>query len=112
MATAPVDMTDMFAREIGIQSLDPDWLFGGRYAHLPAGCKDRLLDYLQTGEYPGAFLEGVIINDLAMAVNYGIGTEYESWYAHLPLLVKWVYNNCPGNRVGRDNYMRLVKNRR
>jgi hypothetical protein len=81
------------------------------YAALPDDLKARLLAYLQTGAYPGKFLEGVLTNDLQLAVNYGQFTEYEPWYAHLPLLVKWVYNNCPFNKVGRENYMRLVKNR-
>lgn len=104
-----VDMTNMAEREIGVQRLDPAFLFGGRYGVLPAALQGRLLAYLQTGEYPGKFLEGVIINDLRQTVNYGIGTEYEPWYAHLPLLVKWVYNNCPGGFVGLENYTRHVK---
>jgi hypothetical protein len=102
---------DMFEHEIGIQSLDPAFLFDGNYANLPDAVKARLLDYLKTGNYPGKFLEGVLINDLRQTINYGQGTEYEPWYAFLPLLVKWAYNNCPGNLVGRDNYMRHVKNR-
>ena len=103
-----VDMTDMFAREIGIQALDPDVLFGGRYSEIPDDIKARLLAYLQTGEYPGKFLEGVLTNDLKKAVNYCIGTEDSAWYAHLPILVKWVYNNCPGQFVGPDGYARHV----
>jgi len=102
---------NVFEREVGIQNLDPSFLFDGPYAELPEDLRARLLAYLQTGEYPGKFLEGVIINDLRQTVNHGQGTEYERWYAYLPLLVKWAYNNCPGNYVGISNYARWVKHR-
>jgi len=97
--------------EIAIRNHDPAGLFGGRYAEIPEEIKQRLLAYLQTGEYPGQFLEGVITNDLRKTVNSARGTEYEQWYVHVPLLVWWVHNRCPGNAIGYSNYMERVDNR-
>lgn len=97
--------------DLGCAQLDPKALFHGRYSELLPVIKMRLFDYLKDGTYPGAFLQGVITNDLRLTVNSARATEYEAWYAQLPLLVWWVYNQAPACYVGYENYFKHVKQR-
>lgn len=70
--------------------------FKGDYAQIPPHMQEAIRSYVIKGIAPGHFLQGVITNDLRMAVNHADMTN-------LPLLklyAQWFYNVAPGNCHG------------
>ena len=74
--------------------------FEGDYDVIPPHMRDAIMRYATKRLRPGSFLEGVICNDLKMAV---CSADREN----LPLLktyVLWFHNQCPAFLVGKENF--------
>jgi hypothetical protein len=70
--------------------------FEGGYAQIPPHMQEAIRRYVVQGLAPGQFLQGVISNDLRMAVGHADQTN-------LPLIklyVQWFYNVAPAACYG------------
>tara|TARA_R110000751_G_scaffold24314_3_gene67130 strand:- start:458 stop:772 length:315 start_codon:yes stop_codon:yes gene_type:complete len=68
---------------------------------LPEHLRDGLARYLDRGLNPGSFLTAVLQNNLEMA----IGHADEDSLAALPEIVRFFYNELPGNCWGSPREM-------
>ena len=76
--------------------------FDGDYEVIPQHMRDAIMLYATKRVRPGSFLEGVICNDLKMAI---CNADCEN----LPLVktyVLWFHNRCPAFLVGRENFVK------
>lgn len=91
----------MSGMELAPQVFDFPCEFEGEYAQIPPHMQDSIRRYVVQGILPGHFLQGVITNDLRMAVNHADDTN-------LPLIrryVQWFYNHAPANCHGSQQTM-------
>lgn len=75
--------------------------FTGEYANIPPQMQEAIRRYVVQRLAPGHFLQGVITNDLRMAVNHADQTN-------LPLIklyVQWFYNQAPAACTGSRETM-------
>lgn len=70
--------------------------FPGDYARIPARMQDAIRRYVVQGLIPGHFLQGVISNDLRMAVNHADDENLPM----IKLYVQWFYNHAPAGCNG------------
>lgn len=82
--------------------------FPNEYAQIPPHMQEAIRRYVVQGLAPGHFLQGVITNDLRMAVNHADDTN-------LPLIrlyVGWFYNQAPALCHGSlDTMLNWLKTR-
>jgi hypothetical protein len=91
----------MFGMETLPPSFEPACEFGGPYANIPPHMQESIRRYVVNRIAPGHFLQGVITNDLRMAVNHADETN-------LPLIklyVQWFYNQAPAGCTGSRETM-------
>lgn len=78
------------------------------YDRIPVHMQEAIRRYVVQGLAPGHFLQGVIINDLRMAVNHA---DQEN----LPLIklyVQWFYNRAPAPCHGSmENMLNWISER-
>ena len=79
----------------------PSLRFEGMYAAIPAHTQGALLRYVDDKLFPGGFLTAVLCNNLFGAVGQADNQNLEA----LPLIVKFVYNEMPGNCWGSKQKM-------
>lgn len=75
--------------------------FDGPYAQIPPHMQEAIRRYVVQGFLPGHFLQGVISNDLRMAVNHAD----ESNLPLIKLYVQWFYNVAPSGCSGNVETM-------
>lgn len=91
----------MSGMELAPQVFDTPCEFPNEYAQIPPHMQEAIRRYVVQGFVPGHFLQGVITNDLRMAVNHADQTN-------LPLIklyVQWFYNQAPAACHGSQQSM-------
>ncbi len=71
------------------------------YEGLPEGLRGGAQRYIESGIEPGGFLSAVICNDLLGAVGRADATDI----LELPKIVRWFYNEAPGDCWGSRDAM-------
>lgn len=79
----------------------PSLRFEGIYADIPEHTQGALLRYVDHKILPGGFLTAVLSNNLFEAVGQADSDNIKA----LPLIVKYIYNKCPGNCHGSKQRM-------
>lgn len=98
----------MFGTETVLLPTEFTCEFPNEYAQIPPHMQEAIRRYVLQGLAPGHFLQGVISNDLRMAVNHADETN-------LPLIrlyVSWFYNHAPAPCTGSlEKMLNWVKTR-